>query len=82
MELRSCAESGHWDYSNIAGLDGILTLPVLNVSLALTDIYVEIDSSQEADEKRRGAQPLHTIFSKNELRGTEIHWRLLLDKRH
>ena len=51
MELRSCAESGHWDYPNVAGLDGILTLPALNASLALTDIYVEIDSSQEADEK-------------------------------
>ncbi len=42
-------ENGHWEYEAAMGLDGILTIPALSVTLTLADIYDLIDfDTQEA----------------------------------
>ena len=48
VEQFSRAGDGRWDYTLVAGLNGILPIPALGVTLALADIYAEIDFMQEA----------------------------------
>jgi Uma2 family endonuclease len=41
------AEAGHWDYQAVRGIEATPTLPLLNVTLALTDIYDQITFGED-----------------------------------
>ena len=43
VEQFSRGESGHWDCTAVSGLESILHIPTLSVTLALADIYDQID---------------------------------------
>ena len=46
VELFSRGENGQWDYSAVAGLASRLEIPCLSISLALADIFDQIDFDQ------------------------------------
>ncbi len=46
IELFTRGEDGHWDYSQAHGLECALPIPALSISLALADIYAQIDFSE------------------------------------
>ena len=46
VELFSRGENGQWDYSASAGLASRLEIPCLSISLALADIFEQIDFDQ------------------------------------
>lgn len=43
IEQYARMDNGHWDYKAVEGLEGMLTIPALNITLALADIYEGID---------------------------------------
>ncbi len=43
VEMHSRAENGHWNYQKAVGLDAILNIAALSVSLALSSIYEDIE---------------------------------------
>ncbi len=45
VELFERGENGHWDYTLIAGLDSGVAVPLLGVTLALSEIYDQVDFS-------------------------------------
>ena len=49
MEQFSRAESGRWEYSVAAGLESVLDLPALSISLNLADIYDQIEFFPNTD---------------------------------
>ena len=51
VEQFSRAGDGRWDYTSVAGLNSILPIPALGVTLALADIYANIDFTQEAGDE-------------------------------
>ena len=48
VEQYSRGESGRWDYTLVAGLEGELSIPALGIALAMSEIYAEIDFTEEA----------------------------------
>lgn len=48
VEQFSRGENGHWDYTAVVRLEGILDIPALSVKLALSDIYDQIDFTDTA----------------------------------
>ena len=47
VEQFSRGEAGHWDYTLVTGLEGVLDIPALSVSLKLADIYDQIDFTDQ-----------------------------------
>ncbi len=43
VEQYARKDNGHWDYQAVQGLEGTVTIPALEVTLALADIYEGID---------------------------------------
>ena len=50
VELFERGENGHWDYSLVAGLENSVTIPSLNVTLALSEVYDQVDFADAAEE--------------------------------
>lgn len=48
VEQFSRGDGGHWDYTAVFGLESFLNIPALSVTLALADIYDQIDFAQAA----------------------------------
>ena len=42
-ELFERGENGHWDYMTVAGLERLITIPSLGVTLALSEIYDQVN---------------------------------------
>jgi len=51
VEQLSRAEDGRWDYRLVMGLESVLAIPALSVSLNLTDVYDQIEFVQGADDE-------------------------------
>lgn len=51
VEQFSRAEDGCWDYRLVTGLESVLAVPALSVSLNLADIYDQIEFVQGADDE-------------------------------
>ncbi len=51
VEQFSRMEDGHWSYTLVSGLEGVLDIPVLSVSLDLADIYDGIEFTQGAADE-------------------------------
>lgn len=51
VELYLRSESGHWNYTLVAGLDSSLAIPALGIILAPADLYNEIAFTQGADNE-------------------------------
>lgn len=51
VEQFSRAEDGRWDYSLVTGLESVLDIPALSISLNLADIYDQIEFVQGADDE-------------------------------
>lgn len=49
-ELFERAEDGHWDYSMVAGLENAIAIPSLGVTLALSEVYDQVDFADGWDE--------------------------------
>jgi Uma2 family endonuclease len=49
IEQFSRGEVGHWDYTLVTGLESVLAIPALSVSLRLTDIYDQIEFGDKSD---------------------------------
>ena len=43
MDLFERGENGHWDYMTVAGLERLITIPSLGVTLALSEIYDQVN---------------------------------------
>ncbi len=43
VELFERGENGHWDYSMAAGIENIIVIPSLGVTLALSEIYDQVE---------------------------------------
>ena len=43
VELFERGENGHWDYSTVAGLENMVEIPSLGVTLALSEVYDQVD---------------------------------------
>ena len=43
VELFERGENGHWDYSLVAGLENSVMIPSVNVTLALSEVYDQVD---------------------------------------
>lgn len=43
VELFERGENGHWDYTMVVGLDSMIALPSLGVTLALSEIYDQVE---------------------------------------
>jgi Uma2 family endonuclease len=43
LELFERGENGHWDYSMVAGLENTLKVPSLDVTLALSEVYDQVE---------------------------------------
>lgn len=43
VELFERGENGHWDYSMVAGLENAINAPSLGVTLALSEIYDQVE---------------------------------------
>lgn len=43
VELFERGENGHWDYTMVAGLDSMIALPSLEITLALSEIYDQVE---------------------------------------
>ena len=51
VEQFSRAEDGHWAYKLVTGLESVLNIPALSVSLSLADIYDGIEFIQEPSDE-------------------------------
>jgi len=51
IEQFSRAEGGSWHYTLVSGLEGILDIPALSISLRLADVYDQIDFTDRADDE-------------------------------
>ncbi len=51
VEQFSRAEDGQWSYTHVSGLEGILDIPALSLSLTLAHIYEGIDFSDGAADE-------------------------------
>ncbi len=51
IEQFSRAEAGSWYYTLVSGLEGVLDIPALSVSLNMADIYDQIDFSNRAEDE-------------------------------
>ena len=49
IELFERGENGHWDYTTVAGLDRTTTAPSIDITLALSGIYDQVDFSDALD---------------------------------
>ena len=49
-ELFERAGDGHWDYSMVAGLENAIAIPSLGVTLALSEVYDQVDFADGWDE--------------------------------
>ena len=50
VELFERGENGHWDYKTVAGLESTIAIPALEITLALSEIYDQVDFSDVMDE--------------------------------
>lgn len=50
VELFERGENNHWDYMMVAGLDSLITVPSLGITLALSEIYDQLDFSDAISE--------------------------------
>ncbi len=50
VELFERGENGHWDYILIAGLKNAIEVPSLGVTLALSEIYDQVDFENSAEK--------------------------------
>lgn len=50
VEVYTRQENGHWDYRNTQGLHSAITLPTLEITLALAEVYDEIEFTREQQE--------------------------------
>ncbi len=51
IEQFSRTEAGPWLYTPVSGLEGVLDIPALSISLKLADIYDQIDFSNRAEDE-------------------------------
>ncbi len=51
IEQFSRAEGGSWHYTRVSGLEDVLDIPALSISLRLADIYDQIDFSSRAEDE-------------------------------
>lgn len=51
IEQFSRAAGGSWHYTLVSGLEGVLDIPALSISLRLADIYDQIDFADGADDE-------------------------------
>lgn len=49
VELFERGENGHWDYMMVAGLDNMIVVPSLDTTLALSEIYDQVDFSDASN---------------------------------
>ena len=50
VELFERGENGHWDYSLVAGLENTVEIPSLAVTLALSEIYDQVEFGDAVEE--------------------------------
>ena len=50
VELFERGENGHWDYSTVAGLENTVEVPSLGVTLALSEVYDQVDFENAKEE--------------------------------
>ncbi len=50
VELFERGENGHWDYTMVAGLDSMIAVPSLGITLALSEIYDQVDFTDALDD--------------------------------
>jgi len=50
-ELFSHGERGHWDYTIAEGLESTIAVPTPGISLALADVYAEMDFAEAVEEE-------------------------------
>ncbi len=50
VEMFERGENGHWDYSMVAGLENALAIPSLGVTLALSEVYDQVDFADAPGE--------------------------------
>jgi Uma2 family endonuclease len=50
VELFERAENGHWDYTTVAGINSMVAVPSLDIMLALSEIYDQVDLSDAVSE--------------------------------
>jgi Uma2 family endonuclease len=50
VELFERGENDHWDYSLVAGLKSAIEIPSLGVTLALSEVYDQVDFADALDE--------------------------------
>lgn len=51
IEQFSRAEGGSWHYTLVSGLEDVLDIPALSISLNMADIYDQIDFSDRAEDE-------------------------------
>lgn len=49
LEQYARKENGHWDYQVVEGREGVVTIPALQVTLSLSDIYDGIEFGDKRD---------------------------------
>ena len=52
VELFERGESGHWNYTTVAGLESTVAILSLEITLALSEIYDQVDFSDAMDDRR------------------------------
>ncbi len=50
VELFERGENGHWDYLTVAGLEKLIEMPSLGVTLALSEVYDQVDFAGVVEE--------------------------------
>ncbi len=50
VELFERGDRGHWDYTTVVGLENVVAIPSLEITLALSEIYDQVDFSNAPDE--------------------------------
>lgn len=50
VELFERGEDGHWDYTTVVGLGSAVTVPSLGITLALSEIYDQVDFSDALND--------------------------------
>lgn len=50
VEIFSKGENGHWDYEAVTGLESMIAIPSLEITLALSEVYDQVDFSGAIDD--------------------------------
>ncbi|MGI4789935.1 MAG: Uma2 family endonuclease [Janthinobacterium lividum] len=51
VELFSRGENGHWDYQAVAGMESMIAIPSLEITLALSEVYDQAGFSDAMNEQ-------------------------------